>query len=179
MKKKLLIIFIIVDAFLLAAFFFIRWQNNKKLAAINDFDSCAAVYPVMETYPEQCRTPDGRTFTKDIGNALEKQDLIKVSSPTPGTKISSPVSISGEARGYWFFEASFPIKVVDDNGNVLGSGIAQAQSDWMTKNFVPFSAQIEFQAPASGTGKGKIILQKDNPSGLPQNDDQLIIPVNF
>lgn len=32
---------------------------------INSFQSCAdAGYPIMESYPEKCRTPDGLTFTK-------------------------------------------------------------------------------------------------------------------
>lgn len=31
--------------------------------AIHDFESCAAKYPVRETYPEQCVIPDGPTFT--------------------------------------------------------------------------------------------------------------------
>lgn len=31
---------------------------------ITDFESCAKKYPVMETYPAQCRTSDGRTFTE-------------------------------------------------------------------------------------------------------------------
>ncbi len=32
--------------------------------AINDFESCANKYPVMETYPERCQIPDGPSFTK-------------------------------------------------------------------------------------------------------------------
>lgn len=35
-----------------------------KDSEINDFYNCAKFYPVLETYPEQCKTPDGRTFTK-------------------------------------------------------------------------------------------------------------------
>ncbi len=31
---------------------------------IIDFETCAKVYPVMETYPETCKTSDGKTFTK-------------------------------------------------------------------------------------------------------------------
>lgn len=30
---------------------------------INDFASCAAKYPVQESYPEQCTVPGGRSFT--------------------------------------------------------------------------------------------------------------------
>lgn len=46
------------------------WYKSAKGNAINritDFDACAgAGYPVMESYPEQCRTPDGRTFVRKI-----------------------------------------------------------------------------------------------------------------
>jgi hypothetical protein len=34
------------------------------MQSITDFDSCALLYPVMESYPERCLTPDGRSFTK-------------------------------------------------------------------------------------------------------------------
>jgi len=42
---------------------------------------------------------------------------------------------------------------------------------------VPFQAKIEFQYPE--TKKGTLILEKDNPSGLPENTDELRIPVTF
>jgi hypothetical protein len=36
---------------------------------IDSFEECAAAgYPIMESYPEQCMTPDGRSFTRDISN---------------------------------------------------------------------------------------------------------------
>jgi hypothetical protein len=38
--------------------------NLTKVGAFHSFEDCAAKYPVMESYPEQCRTPDGRIFTK-------------------------------------------------------------------------------------------------------------------
>lgn len=37
--------------------------KQQRLLSISSFDECAAAgYPIMESYPEQCRTPDGRTF---------------------------------------------------------------------------------------------------------------------
>jgi hypothetical protein len=34
---------------------------------INSFKECAdAGYPIAESYPEQCRTPDGKMFTRDV-----------------------------------------------------------------------------------------------------------------
>ncbi len=54
---------------------------------------------------------------------------------------------------------------------------AQALGEWMTEDFVPFSASLRFAVPS--TPKGKLVLEKDNPSGLPENADELIIPVYF
>ena len=144
------------------------------------FLECAeAGNPVMESYPRQCNTPSGSNFTEDIGNALDKIDLIQAISPQPGDTISSPLTVTGEARGTWYFEASFPIEVQDNAGVVIGQGYAQAQGEWMTEDFVPFES-IEITFPTQPAGSmGKVILKKDNPSGLPENDDQLEIPVIF
>jgi hypothetical protein len=39
---------------------------NKSTREINSFEDCAkAGYPVLQTYPAQCKTPDGRVFTED------------------------------------------------------------------------------------------------------------------
>lgn len=34
---------------------------------VTSFEECvAAGYPVMESYPERCATPDGQSFTRDV-----------------------------------------------------------------------------------------------------------------
>lgn len=116
-------------------------------------------------------------YLKNTGSISAKANLIKVSSPKPNQIIQSPLIIKGEARGFWFFEASFPIQLLDGNGNEIAWGIAQAQTDWMTENFVPFQAEISFASPS--TEIGTLILQKENPSDLPQNADEIRIPIRF
>jgi hypothetical protein len=109
-----------------------------------------------------------------------KKDLIVLDSPLRDSVIASPVTIAGSARGYWYFEASFPVVIVNWDGLIIGEGIAEAQSDWMTEEFVPFRATITFDLPEDTPyRRGAIILQKDNPSGLPENDNALEIPVLF
>ncbi len=107
----------------------------------------------------------------------EKGDLIHVTSPTTGQVIKSPIIITGEARGNWYFEASFPVRILDANNKVLAAKPAQALSDWMTTDFVPFSVKLEFIAPTTDTGF--LVLAKDNPSGLPEHDDEFRIPIRF
>jgi len=152
-------------------------NQNIPVGTIINFEECAAAgNPVMESYPRQCRA-NGQTFTEYIGNELEKTDLIKIDSPRPNTIVTSPLEITGEARGTWYFEASFPVKLFDGNGVQLAIIPAQAQSDWMTENFVPYKATLEFEIPTTATGI--LVLEKDNPSGLPENADSLIVPVKF
>lgn len=108
------------------------------------------------------------------------KDMVKISTPKVGEEVASPIEIRGEARGTWFFEASFPVYVVDWDGKIIGQGIATAQSEWMTENYVPFTASIDFKvSEISGnySNRGTIIFKKDNPSGLPQFDDAYEMPV--
>jgi len=108
---------------------------------------------------------------------LVKDDLIKVNNLKLNQMVESPLAIEGEARGVWYFEASFPVKIFDENNNLLGAAVAQAQGNWMTEDFVPFKAYLDFST--STTKKGFLVLKKDNPSGLPENDDEFKIAINF
>lgn len=96
----------------------------------------------------------------------------------PNAQITSPMTLTGRARGPWYFEASFPIELRDSNNTLLATAIAQAQGDWMTENWVPFTAPFSFPAQPAGS-TGTLVLKKDNPSGEPQNDASLVVPVQF
>ena len=128
--------------------------------------------PSKETSVKEQESKETETTSKESA-----ADQIKVSKPQQNQEVQSPLIVEGEARGTWFFEASFPVKLLDANGNVIATHFAQAQGDWMTEDFVPFKAQIEFEKPATDTGV--LILEKDNPSGLPENDAKIEIPVRF
>jgi hypothetical protein len=162
---------------ILAAAYVMR-REAPPAPVIASFEDCVnAGYPVMESYPPSCIVPSGQTFTEDIGNESGKGDLIRVDSPRPSQPVASPLVVTGQARGTWFFEASFPVKLVAADGTVLAQAPAQAQGDWMTTEFVPFSVTLQFSAPTSG--QAMLILAKDNPSGDPAKDDSLQVPVTF
>lgn len=176
MSKKFLIFIPIVIVIGIVVYFTVFQPDEVLTPSINSFEECvSADYPVMESYPRQCKTPDGRSFTEDIGNELEKIDLIRVNNPRPNQIIQSPILIKGEARGYWFFEATFPIKLINENGEVIVQHYAQAKDDWMTEDFVSFEVELNFEI--INTQKGTLILEKSNPSDLPENYDKLRIPV--
>jgi len=107
-----------------------------------------------------------------------KRDLIVLESPQPLDSLTFPLTVQGKARGYWFFEASFPLVLTDSDGLIIAEGYATAQSDWMTEDFVTFEGVLEFTTPKHDD-RGILILKKANASGLPEHDDALEIPVVF
>ena len=109
---------------------------------------------------------------------IPAQSLIHVSSPTASSSVGGIITVKGEARGAWYFEGSFPLKVLDQNRNSIGAGVAHAEGEWMTANFVPFTASIDV-TESKYHGSATLILLKDNPSGLPENDDSVSIPISI
>lgn len=110
--KKIIAISIIIIAFGVAYWLF------GPVSKISSFEDCVnAGYPIMESYPRQCKTPDGRTFTEiippiewykyPIGQAekriIKKPFGIKIS---PENSPISPERFSGYHTGidYEIFE---------------------------------------------------------------------------
>lgn len=111
-------------------------------------------------------------------------DLIVLSSPEPNETITSPLTLTGKARGNWYFEASFPVILTDWDGRIIAEAPAMARGPWMTEDFVPFILTVSFESPYHAGDpdfmrRGSLILKKDNPSGLPEHDDALEIPIMF
>ncbi len=115
------------------------------------------------------------SYFYQLRNSNQSEFLLM--SPQPGAIIKNPLNFSGRAPGNWFFEALFPVYIVDGNGKILGNGVAQAKEDWMTAGLVEFSGEINFDK--SGIENGKMIFEKDNPSGLPENAGSFELPIKF
>lgn len=137
-----------------------------------------ASIPVVEDVTDE---EQETTVPDDVAEHIaSKADLIQVTQPQVNETITSPVTVTGQARGYWFFEASFPIVVVDWDGKIIGEGYATADGEWMTEDFVPFTGTITFTVePDVAYSRGTLIFKRDNPSGLPEHDDALEIPIQL
>jgi len=122
----------------------------------------------------------GRRGTKlsqiDVNSTSTTEMPIVVNNIKDNQVVSNPIKIVGKARGNWFFEASFPIQLVDADGNILASTAAKAESDWMTTDFVNFNAELTY-TKATSTRRALLVLNKDNPSGNPDFDQSIFIPV--
>lgn len=170
---------IIVVVLGLAYYLFFFVTRSDKQPILNFADCLKAGLPIMESYPRQCKTPDGRNFVEELTNKItyfnSSADLIMVELPFPGAVVGKDFSVIGQARGTWFFEASFPIEVLASDGKILATGIAQAQGEWMTENFVAFKADIKI--PETYIGEATLVLKKDNPSGLAEHEASISFPI--
>ena len=104
------------------------------------------------------------------------EELIKLEQPQEEMSISSPLKIRGEARGYWFFEASAPVRLINEKGNLIAEKYITATEDWMTEDWVPFEGELEFETKEK---RGYLVLNRANASGKPEHDRVLRLPVVF
>jgi|GEM_PF-2140104 len=120
-------------------------------------------------------------FVQTAGNESSEVagtvEWIRVETPVEGAVVSSPLTVQGEAVGPWYFEGDFPVRLQTADGDVLAEVPATALDDWMVEDFVPFEVSLVF-ASTSATS-GVVVLERDNASGLPENDMLLEIPVFF
>lgn len=113
-----------------------------------------------------------------LGNSQKagNKDIV-VEIPKQNEIVTSPLEVRGKATGSWFFEAQFPIEVLDADGNVLGRASARAEGEWMTPDLVPFTAHVPFETPL--TSNGTVRIMNDNPSDLPEHAKRIDVPVLF
>ena len=158
--KRWLIAIILLVILITTLFFITKYLNNQENISVEDI---RVEQKIVDNY----------ITTK--GNS----DIIKLDTLISGDTISSPLEINGKARGPWYFEASFPVILTNWDGLIIASSVAQAQGEWMTNEFVPFQVRLEFETNSMVNKSGSLILRKNNPSGLPEYDDSLEIPIFF
>ena len=190
MKYKNTIFFIVLAAGILTALVYFTTSESQEdddiIFCTADAMQCPDGSYVGRTGPNcEFNCPLLPDVPDDVQAHIDsKADLITLANPVPNGIVESPLTLSGKARGYWFFEASFPIVLTDWDGLIIAESYATANGDWMTEDYVPFTAIVDFKNPyTEGASdfmkKGTLILQKDNPSGLPENDNSLEISVRF
>ncbi len=167
MKNKYFLLAVVGLILLSAVALRIMGVGNDKKAAAPQVNGPTSDSDHGSTVP----TPG---LTQDMEATFSKEALVV--APKQNEVIKSPLEIKGNVVGPWFFEGSLPVKLVDADENIIVSGQARAEGDWMTVKPVPFNGSLEFSTMATS---GYLIISKDNPSGLKENDGFIKIPVKF
>jgi hypothetical protein len=131
--------------------------------------------PITKETSTQQNTPAtvSKTVTSAKGVTIELDDWPKDSV------LTGSQTITGKVPGSWSFEGEFPIDVVYEGDIGLPGATAKLQGNWMTTNMVPFTATLTFDERTMESDDVAIMLRNANPSGLPENDDSVRIPIHF
>ncbi len=107
----------------------------------------------------------------------EALEMLRISLDE-GDRIANGEIIRGLAWGPWYFEGEFAVRAMTEGGKLLATFSARATEDWMVEDFVPFEARFLVKG-LGGESKGFLIFDRANPSGLPQNNMSVKVPVLF
>ena len=99
---------------------------------------------------------------------------VSLDNVTAGDSFSSPMTVTGVAPNDWYFEAIFPVELVDASGEVLAEAPAEAQSDWMQEGPIAFRADLAFEVDEPV--EAELVLQEDMP-GDGEEPRELRVPV--
>lgn len=98
-------------------------------------------------------------------------------TPQPDATLTGPLIIKGYVPKNWTFEGQFRLQLLDNRRNIILAD--RVPVEWDAKNqkeILYFVSSYNYRTTASS---GFLVLQNDNPSGLPENSKRIEIPVKF
>ena len=98
---------------------------------------------------------------------------ILVDQPTPGARISSPVTVSGSAN---VFEANVTVRILDASGKELTKTFTTATCGTGCRG--DFSVAVPFPAQTAGS-EGFVVVEDDDAAGMGFPPHQVRIPIAF
>lgn len=153
-------------------------RNKRADSKITSFDECVnAGYSANESYPRECTTRRGTVHTEYIGNELEVKDLITINNPRPNQEIESPLNIEGLAKPEWFANGFFNVNLVDAEGTIVKTVKAYKNGAKDKDGFNKYKISLKYDLPTTLTGS--LVLEKNNTTKDPANDNKLTVPVKF
>ncbi len=105
---------------------------------------------------------------------ISESDLVSFSI-LPNSAVHGVISYRGIIKNNYFFEGNIRINILNMNKQILKESHATATTDWMTSGPVSFEGVIDLSMLPKGPAYMEI--HNDNPSGLPENDKSILIPI--
>ncbi|MFA5025566.1 MAG: Gmad2 immunoglobulin-like domain-containing protein [Candidatus Shapirobacteria bacterium] len=141
--------------------------------------SIAFVILLATLYPYRQTNVSNSTLTETPGivEPTPRSSPVVILSPDISKPLLSPQKIIGLIDKSWVFEGSFPLELFDNQDKIIYQGKASAPN-WIedTDKFTTFTANLVFKTTSKS---GFLKIKNDNPSGLPQNNKSLIIPIIY
>ena len=125
---SLITLSIIIGVVVVAAIAGGYFITKQRVSQINSFDECAAAgYPIMESYPEQCRTPDGRSFTKALSGPADAS-----------FGVASTMQVNGQIK----FSDELVVTLAEINDSRCAEGVACIWAGELSPRFVLLGGNV-------------------------------------
>lgn len=127
--------------------------------------SCKQKSASGEETLETVETEIEEVVTETTEGIQDEIKEMKQSLPTVNIKsnetVSSPLYVQLNSQGLWMgYEGEVGwVKLVDEAGNELASGILKAEGEWMKSGPVMYGTNLEFDA--TGHSSGRLIFQQN------------------
>jgi len=164
MKNIVLILSILILSILLVGTAYIL--KNKDICC--KYQLCEQITGMCD---EDEQEENGEEVLSEKGNKLVLENI------KDGDTVDEGFEVKGSVSGEWFFEGVFPVRVLNQQGEIVKSFSATTQDDWLTEDLVKFSFKLDTQLEEESI----VVLrfEKANPSGLEENDDTVDITVTI
>ncbi len=107
----------------------------------------------------------------------EKGNKLVLENLKDGDTVDEDFEVKGKVSGEWFFEGTFPVRVLTENEEIIKSLSATTDDDWMTSDLVSFSFKLD-----TNLEKESVVVirfEKANPSGIGENDDYAQVTIKI
>jgi len=149
MDKKIISLIVIVLAAAAFLGYFIWQGTSKSIPKISN----------QSLIVEKITASDGREIKLEDGAVLPYK-----------------FSIRGKVKN-WMYEGEFPVFLTDSAGQVYQFTSAKAQGEWMTTDYVQFTAEMDLTGVPIMSNELELVFRKSNPSGDPKLDEQVSFAV--
>ena len=139
---------------------------------LTQFPTVRAVLFHLDGEPVNVFSGEGIVLDHPVGRKdyADLLPVIAVDKPAAGARVSSPVAVSGSAN---VFEANVTVKVLDENGNVVGHAFTTATCGTGCRG--TYSAPVTFKVGREQPGT--IVVSDDDAAGTGTPPHQVRVPV--
>ena len=86
-------------------------------------------------------------------------EIVYIANPGHNSSISTPLTVTGAARGYWYSSTgTFPVILANANGVIIAKGTAQALTTTATNDLVTYTANLIYSFQPSNS-QGTLIIK--------------------
>ena len=115
-KHRLLLLAISACVLAPGAVLWATYSAKERSLRVTSFDECAAAgYPIMESYPEQCRTPDDRTFVRVVPPGNVNSTTIPSMSGAEAASFGAPIMLRVGAHAVFPDGFTLTVKEIGDS----------------------------------------------------------------